>query len=99
MKKLLILLFSILISFNSYGADWIKITSTTKNDFYAKVAKSSIFIKSNGNPINIDNFKEIAIQNSIQVSKFKYKLLLNQMAICLLICLALKQEKSSNLYL
>jgi hypothetical protein len=47
MKKLLILLFSILISFNSYGADWIKITSTTKNDFYIdinSIKKNSEFV-------------------------------------------------------
>ena len=46
---------------------------TTKNDSYVKVVKSSICIKSNGNPINIDKFKEIAIQNSIQVSKTTIK--------------------------
>ena len=44
MKKLLILLFSILISFNSYG-EWTKITETINGDtFYIDIS----FIKENG---------------------------------------------------
>ena len=38
MKKLLVLLFSLLISFNSYGVDWIKVSSTVdKDDFYVDI--------------------------------------------------------------
>ena len=37
MKKLFLLLFSMLISLNSYGANWINIASTNEHDFYADI--------------------------------------------------------------
>ena len=36
MKKLLVLLFSILISFNSYG-EWIEVSKTPADDFYVDI--------------------------------------------------------------
>ncbi len=56
MKKLTTLLFSILISFNSYG-EWTEVTKTSLGEFDVKFYIDKDTIRKNGRPSDAQDFQ------------------------------------------